>query len=326
MSSFVKLLTGAGIQITRAMELTSKLFKLYNTHERLEELNDAKLCELGITRNDERKQILKAVAKPKLGSAKSSKPRKAKRNRDHDLLGDPSAQETEEGSDLTSLDFKEVTDDAQLEIRSTVVNRAPIMTAWAMIVAEKLGFKHEEALSIASAYTELNAISKGTSLGIFGKGKTPASEVMESSSQPHVELMGRRIPLLTGKSGQWRALSSDGTPVPPSSAYSYVSNALKQTTPYIIGAMRMLASTFTPAELNQKGFGLYASFRPQVDSWGGRSTVKCKDILDLRKQPSSGSCSNVEDQQKAPVHKSGLSLEEYEAALEADDFQGVDIG
>jgi len=120
--------------------------------------------------------------------------------------------------------------------------------------------------------------------------------------------------------------------VPPSSAYSYVNNALKQTTPYIVGAMRLLASTFTPAELNQKGFGLYASFRPQVDSWGGRSMVKCKDILDLRKQPSSGSCSKVEskdsgeDQQKAPVQKTGLSLEEYEAALEADDLQGVDIG
>lgn len=30
----------------------------------------------------------------------------------------------------------------------TVVNRAPIMMAWAFVVAERLGFQREEALSI----------------------------------------------------------------------------------------------------------------------------------------------------------------------------------
>lgn len=32
--------------------------------------------------------------------------------------------------------------------KSAIVNRAPVMTAWAMVVAERLGFKREEALSI----------------------------------------------------------------------------------------------------------------------------------------------------------------------------------
>jgi hypothetical protein len=35
-----------------------------------------------------------------------------------------------------------------LQLKSTVVNRAPVMTAWATIVAERLGFRREEALSI----------------------------------------------------------------------------------------------------------------------------------------------------------------------------------
>lgn len=30
----------------------------------------------------------------------------------------------------------------------TVVNRAPIMTAWSFVVAERMGFQREEALSI----------------------------------------------------------------------------------------------------------------------------------------------------------------------------------
>jgi hypothetical protein len=93
--------------------------------------------------------------------------------------------------------------------------------------------------------------------------------------------------------------------------------------------MRLLASTFTSTELNQKGFALYASFRPQVEQWGGRSVVKCKSILDLRKE-SSESTSNAIDLQGAivkedvnPKHatvRTGLTLEEYEAAIEQDEY------
>jgi len=38
--------------------------------------------------------------------------------------------------------------DQVLQLKSTVVNRAPVMTAWATIVAEWIGFCREEALSI----------------------------------------------------------------------------------------------------------------------------------------------------------------------------------
>lgn len=33
-------------------------------------------------------------------------------------------------------------------LKSVVVNRAPVMTAWACVVAERLGFQRQEALSI----------------------------------------------------------------------------------------------------------------------------------------------------------------------------------
>jgi hypothetical protein len=107
---------------------------------------------------------------------------------------------------------------------------------------------------------------------------------------------------------------------------------MRQTAPYIVGAMRLLAATFTSTELNQKGFGLYASFRPQVESWGGRSTVKCKDILALRKHLSPRQ-SSKEDPQNftgndtgAFTQRTGLSLEEYEAALNQDDPAVVNLG
>jgi hypothetical protein len=84
------------------------------------------------------------------------------------------------------------------------------MTAWATIVAERVGFCREEALSIgmvrsfnvsspnsvmlcsASVYTEMNAVTKGVSIGIYQTGKDRGMEAMKGGAQPYVELMKRR--------------------------------------------------------------------------------------------------------------------------------------
>ena len=63
---------------------------------------------------------------------------------------------------------------------------------------------------------------------------------------------------------------------------------MKQTTPNILGAMRLLAESHEPEELNRKGFSLYCDFRPEVEpgknGWGKRGKVSCEDILKLRKE------------------------------------------
>jgi len=48
-----------------------------------------------------------------------------------------------------------------------LLNRAPVLTLWAAIVAECLGFDREEALSLGKAVAGLTAQSKGRRLGIF---------------------------------------------------------------------------------------------------------------------------------------------------------------
>lgn len=47
------------------------------------------------------------------------------------------------------------------------VNRAPVLTLWAAVVAERLGFSREAALTLGRAVAGLNAQSKGLRLGIF---------------------------------------------------------------------------------------------------------------------------------------------------------------
>jgi hypothetical protein len=48
-----------------------------------------------------------------------------------------------------------------------LINRAPVLTLWAAIVAERLGFDREETLSPGKAVAGLTAQSKGRRLAIF---------------------------------------------------------------------------------------------------------------------------------------------------------------
>ena len=65
----------------------------------------------------------------------------------------------DEATSLPSFDYKENKNEAELVTRSVVVNRAPVMMAWAAVVAEKLGFTREEALSIGMVASVVYNIS-----------------------------------------------------------------------------------------------------------------------------------------------------------------------
>ena len=49
------------------------------------------------------------------------------------------------------------------------INRAPVLTLWAAVVAERLGFERDEALTLGKAVAGLTAQSKGQRLGIFAR-------------------------------------------------------------------------------------------------------------------------------------------------------------
>ncbi|MCX5919051.1 MAG: hypothetical protein NTX30_20540 [Deltaproteobacteria bacterium] len=42
-----------------------------------------------------------------------------------------------------------------------VINRAPVLTLWAAVVGEVLGFEHDEALTLGREVAGMNAHSKG---------------------------------------------------------------------------------------------------------------------------------------------------------------------
>ncbi|CAK5275614.1 unnamed protein product [Mycena citricolor] len=326
---FLQVFTSNDVPMAKAMVVAGKLYKDCNTSNKLSELNDGKLIAYGIDDKEMRNMVLSALKK----SGYSSRKRKAVTDTISNPEAGPSSLNARKRkrSEVTNeflpsvdtpavqeYEFNEVLDEQALQSRSTVVNRAPLMTAWSFLVAQRLGFGLEEALSIASVYTELNAISKGVSIGVFKKSDRRATEASLGGTQPFVELMGRR-PLYRSQNSQWRALSND-EPVDPGVAFGYISRALRQNTPYILGALRLLVESYSVQEINKIAWSLYADFRPDVTGWGDRGQVRCETILALRKHPASPV--SVEDlsADEEPVQKRprGLTLEEYEAALDQD--------
>lgn len=181
----------------------------------------------------------------------------------------------------------------------------------------------------------MNAISKGVSLGIYdhNKGKGMEASTM-SNAQPYVQLMGRRVPVYRTRDDEWRALTK-GSPVSPMTAFGYTSRSFRQTLPYVIGAMRLLAQSYSPEELSAKAWDLYAKFRPEVEQWGKRADLSCAKILSLRNDTQAHRKENpilplvVNDQNHSdiPVEtRSSMTLAEYEAALDDDrTFDHVDL-
>jgi len=89
-----------------------------------------------------------------------------------------------------------------------------------------------------------------------------------------------RRPLYRTKTGEWRALSK-GRPVPPIEAFQYITRSFRHTTPFVVGALKRLADSYTLQELCRKAWALYAEFRPEANEWGKRSEILCSNILSL---------------------------------------------
>ena len=77
-----------------------------------------------------------------------------------------------------------------------IINRAPVLTLWAAVVAERLGYDHDVALTLGKGVTGLTAQSKGRRLGIFNAPEgdaVPRSEPAEGEMQDVVRFSVRHF-------------------------------------------------------------------------------------------------------------------------------------
>lgn len=170
---------------------------------------------------------------------------------------------------------------------TVIVNRAPVLTLWAAVVAERLGFDRRAALSLGKAMAGLNAQSKGRSLGIFKPAEHPEGvprEKVKPGEEFRVELLGRGVPAKTTPEGV-RAVVKD-KPVGAEGVERYLEEKFGPALPAVEKAMKALAGSFKPAELATVAFSLYERFRPNIPAgvggWGAKGELRLERIESLK--------------------------------------------
>lgn len=171
--------------------------------------------------------------------------------------------------------------------RTISINRAPVFTLWASVVAECLGFDQDEALTLGKAVAGLNAQAKGRRLGIFkphGEGAKQARE-KERGEDFWIEICGRPVPAKNTDEGI-RAVSGAKV-IEPDGVRRYLEAKFGENLGAVRSAMRRLARSFQPRELAEAAFRLYERFRPAipegVKGWGAQGDLDLGVIEELGK-------------------------------------------
>jgi hypothetical protein len=177
-----------------------------------------------------------------------------------------------------------------MAVKTLQINRAPVLTLWASIVAEGVGFDHQAALTLGKAVAGLNAQSKGRRLGIY---HTPESieggegqKKVGLGEDIWVEVCGRPIPAKHTEDGV-RAVVKD-KPIEPASVEKYLVGKFGEALEDVRQAMIELASSYTPEELAARAYGLYERFRPEISSgksgWGQKGELDLELVRSLAKR------------------------------------------
>lgn len=146
LSEFLKLLTSAKtLTMSQAMAAAGKLLPLgFNTLDRLSTLSAPDLTEMGFDENARKALLLltgRVKGKGKAGESSGSgaKGSGKKRKFGSDLDRPLPTREVKDVIVETDLDFEEIWDEEALRLKRVVVNRAPVMSGWGVVVCERLG-------------------------------------------------------------------------------------------------------------------------------------------------------------------------------------------
>jgi hypothetical protein len=164
------------------------------------------------------------------------------------------------------------------------INRAPVLTLWAAVVAEQSGYDHAAALTLGKAVAGLNAQAKGRRLGIYEetheKHDGQASREHRADDTEQVTVLGRPVPILHTKQGIRAA--SGGKPISPASVQRYLAQKFGDHLAEVQTAMEELARAYSPEQLAAKAYTLYEQFRPQIPEgqkgWGAAGELQLDQI------------------------------------------------
>jgi hypothetical protein len=173
----------------------------------------------------------------------------------------------------------------QMTKKKIKINRAPVLTLWAAVVAERLGYDRDEALTFGKGVAGLNAQSKGRHLGIYEEKKDKDGRAGKQEKLEFVEVLGRGIPAVKTSKGLRATIKGDQ--IEPESVERYLRQKFGDDLEDVRAAMQELAGSLPRGKLAQTAFTLYEKFRPDVPEgtkgWGAKGELDLDAIRSLAK-------------------------------------------
>ena len=169
--------------------------------------------------------------------------------------------------------------------KTVTINRAPVLTLWAAVVAERLGYPWGAALTFGRTVAGLNAATKARGLGLAEPRPKPRGKQIKKPAEDVVEvtLLGRTFSAVETDHGL-RALAQ-GKPIAPASVERYLETKFGDDLKDVKAAMTKLARSRPPKRLAAEGYALYEAFRPAVPrtvrGWGAKGALDLGVVLGL---------------------------------------------
>jgi hypothetical protein len=174
--------------------------------------------------------------------------------------------------------------------RRIEINRAPVLTLWAAVVAERLGFDRDAAVTLGRTVAGRTAAAKAVMLGLAEPRKPPrtgkaAPQVRGRKTE--VTFFGRTYTAIETPEGL-RALAG-GKPVAAPGVHRYLEEKFGEDLQGVRAAMTALARSRPPQRLTEEAYSLYEAFRPaiarSVRGWGAKGVLDLDRIRALAKEP-----------------------------------------
>lgn len=163
-----------------------------------------------------------------------------------------------------------------------------MLTLWGAVVAARMGYRWEEALTLGRAVAGLNAQAKGRKLGIFEAPKVEPGKPRKKvglGEEFRVEVVGRPVPAKRTEQGV-RAVVGD-QPIDPETVDRYLHSKFGEDYAAARAAMEKLAALYSPKDLAAAAYRLYVRFRPVIASgkrgWGQKGKLDLGLIRSLGK-------------------------------------------
>jgi hypothetical protein len=170
-------------------------------------------------------------------------------------------------------------------LTNITINRAPVLTLWASVVAERLGHSRSTALTLGKTIAGKVAFSKAQTIGRAKKRETVSSPVPKPAGEKTklLAFMGRHCTMIETASGLMAL--SEGKPVSPKEVEQYLEEKFGDRLEEARLAMTELAQSRSPAQLAREAFGLYRKFRPSIPAgaagWGKDGLLNLDNIRRL---------------------------------------------